>query len=176
MTHAPLLQFRDTLEHIIGVTSAKQTAPDKWLGHCPAHGSQRHRDFSIKCTPERILFHCFASCSSEAVCQSLGLAMTDLFLEPRQASPVPSPMVRPKRIDRAKLAFQFELAALDRRVRAENIFKHLPSLDHSTLPNSDLDRLMTIMASAYEDREQAERLETMADILRCRLLQKGAAA
>lgn len=161
------------LDRLSILTNAKQRNPDQWLGHCPAHGSQRTRDLSITLTDHRILLHCFAGCETDTVCLTLGLTLADLFLEPRQASHIPRPMVRPKRIDRAKLAFQFELAALDRQLRAETIFKHLPSLDHSTLPDSDLNRLMTIVASAYEDREQAERLETMADTLRSRSLQKG---
>jgi len=167
MTHAPLLQSRAMLDRVLSATNAKQTAPDQWLGHCPAHGSQRHRDFSIKCTPERILLYCFASCSSEAVCHSLGLSLADLFLEPRQATYVPYSMPRLKRMDRTKLAFQFELGALDRRRRADRVLACLQGLDEDL---TDLDRntLMAIAARAYEDRDKAAWYEDFADHLRAR--------
>lgn len=71
----------DTLNHILAVTQAKPTGAEKWSGHCPAHGSKRHRDLSIKRAGTRILLHCFGGCRLASVCAALGITMRDLFTD-----------------------------------------------------------------------------------------------
>jgi hypothetical protein len=56
----------------------KQTAPNKWLAKCPAH-SDRSPSLAIKLADDRILVHCFAGCSIDAVISAVGLEMADLF-------------------------------------------------------------------------------------------------
>jgi|CXWL01.1.fsa_nt_gi hypothetical protein len=176
MTHSPLLQIHDTLERIISATNAKQTDPDQWLGHCPAHGSQRTRDLSITLKGHKILLHCFAECKTDTVCHSLGLTLADLFLEPLRASHIPRPMVRPKRIDRVKLAFRFELAALDRRLRVERILKAVTGFRGDRMQEEERDRLMKVVIGAYEDSERAKFLEIVADNLRVKVFQERMAS
>ncbi len=75
------------LPHILALTNATSTGADKWLGHCPTHGSKRHRDFSVKLAGTRILLHCFAGCPKPAICQSLGLELKDLFTDTLTSDP-----------------------------------------------------------------------------------------
>ena len=52
-----------------------------WIARCPAH-EDRSPSLSIgEGRDGRILLHCFGGCTSEAVCESLGLSLTDLFSE-----------------------------------------------------------------------------------------------
>ena len=75
------------LAHILAGTDAKPTGPDKWTGHCLAHGSKRHRDLSIRLAGTKILLHCFAGCLKPAICLSLGLELKDLFTDALDPDP-----------------------------------------------------------------------------------------
>ena len=50
----------------------------KWLAKCPAH-NDRSPSLAIKLVDDRILIHCFAGCSVQAVLDAVGLDMADLF-------------------------------------------------------------------------------------------------
>lgn len=53
-----------------------------WSAKCPAH-DDRTPSLSVKETSDgRILMHCFGGCGAVDVLASLGLKLTDLFLEP----------------------------------------------------------------------------------------------
>ena len=69
-------------------------------------------------------------------------------------------------IDRRALAFRFELAALDRRLRADNIFEAAKGIDVSSLTAVELDRALRHVGQAYSDRERAELFEGLTDTLR----------
>ncbi len=168
--------LRAMLDRIISATTAKQTRPDQWLGHCPAHGSQRTRDLSITLKDHKILLHCFAGCETDTVCHSLGLTLADLFLEPRQASTFTTPTIPPKWMSRTKLAFQFELAALDRRLRADRILKAAASFSTEGMQNEVRDRLMKVVTRAYDGLDRAEFLETVADHLHVKAFQERKAS
>lgn len=61
-----------------------------WIARCPAH-KDRSPSLSIgEGRDGKILLHCFSGCTSEAVCDSLGLSLADLFPEPGAAQPKPS--------------------------------------------------------------------------------------
>ena len=66
------------LDRLSGV---KQTAPGCWLARCPAH-EDRSPSLSIRDSDNRVLLHCFAGCSTDAVLASLGLTFIDLFVKP----------------------------------------------------------------------------------------------
>lgn len=64
--------FLDRLEGV------KTNGGGKWLAKCPAH-NDRSPSLAIKLVDDRILIHCFAGCSVQAVLDSIGLDMADLF-------------------------------------------------------------------------------------------------
>ena len=156
---------REVLTHILEVTDARPRGPDRWMGHGLCHGSKRNRDLSIRVTSDRILLHDFAGCEPSQVVATLGLELRDLFLDspsPRGQRPTP----RPVRVDRVAVAFQFELAALDRRLRAEKILDLATDLDIATVNEDELDRVLGYVAQAYRDNEQAILFAGVADGLR----------
>jgi len=93
------------------------------------------------------------------VASVLGL---DSTTQPRTHRPLPPPVVR---INRKALAFRYELAALDRRLRADVILQAAMNLDVSGVSDERLDKLMGMVASAHADRERAELFEHVADTL-----------
>ena len=59
----------------------RKTAPGEWVACCPAH-ADRSPSLSLKdCGDGRLLLHCFAGCSVEEVCGSLGITLADLMPE-----------------------------------------------------------------------------------------------
>lgn len=52
---------------------------DRWLATCPAHGSGKNKALSIAVKGDKLLLHCFAGCSAEAVLAALGLTWRDLY-------------------------------------------------------------------------------------------------
>ncbi|MDD2760033.1 MAG: hypothetical protein PHH11_07040 [Methylomonas sp.] len=70
----------------------KQTAPNKWLAKCPAH-PDRSPSLAIRLADDRILIHCFAGCSVDAVLSAIGLDMADLFPDRVAAPGSPKPKV-----------------------------------------------------------------------------------
>lgn len=140
-----------------------------WSARCPAH--QDHwPSLSICEQKDRILIHCFAGCSPEGIVAALGLRMRDLFID----NPVPQGQ-RPtagSQLDLTVVAFRIELAALDRRLRAERVLNAVQSFHLDEVSDGELDQLLNAVASAYEDRERAEHLESVADRFRVEAFQR----
>lgn len=156
---------REVLDHILDATRARRCGPDRWMGHCLAHNSQRNRDLSIRDTGDRILLHDFAGCPLDNILVALGLKISDLFAD----APLPGgtrSIQKPRRPDRVAVAFQFELGALDRRLRANRIFDAAHKLDITTMTHDELEQALNSVAQAYADSERAELFEQVADDLR----------
>ena len=49
-----------------------------WMARCPAH-TDRSPSLSLREQDGKILLHCFAGCSTEAVCDALKIRVRDLF-------------------------------------------------------------------------------------------------
>ncbi|MFA5053646.1 MAG: AAA family ATPase [Parcubacteria group bacterium] len=65
----------------------KLSGPDQWVARCPAH-DDNHASLAIsRGNDGRVLLNCYAGCSPEKVVRSVGLEMTDLFVDQRQESP-----------------------------------------------------------------------------------------
>jgi hypothetical protein len=68
-------------EFLSRLQKVKRTAEGEWVACCPAH-ADRSPSLAVKEADDgRILVHCFAGCSFEAVCGAAGVEMTDLFPE-----------------------------------------------------------------------------------------------
>jgi hypothetical protein len=68
---------------------------DGWIARCPAH-NDRHPSLSInEGTDGRVLLHCHAGCSVEAILAAQGLETRDLFETPLgEGRGAPSPAIR----------------------------------------------------------------------------------
>lgn len=72
------------LELILGRLRGVRHSSAGWTALCPAH-PDRNPSLSVREQNGRILLHCFAGCSVQAICAALGLELSDLFVGPRQA-------------------------------------------------------------------------------------------
>lgn len=70
----------------------KKTCPDQWVACCPAH-EDKSPSMTIKATPETILLHCFAGCSTFEILGAIGMTFDDLYpprnthVRPQKLSP-----------------------------------------------------------------------------------------
>lgn len=142
----------------------------KWSARCPFH-QDNSPSLSIGEGADRILLHCFALCETPDIVAALGLTMADLFSDAPRPDRERSRSSPPK-LNRVALAFRYELAALDRRLRADNVLKAATNFSVEGLDDMQLDRLIEAVASAYNDRDRGAFLETVADDLRVKAFQE----
>jgi hypothetical protein len=64
--------------------NARRSGPG-WIARCPAH-EDRSPSLSIREVDGRTLLHCFAGCTIENICGSLGITVADLFSKPGATS------------------------------------------------------------------------------------------
>lgn len=136
----------------------------RWAAVCPAH-EDRSPSLSIKEGERGVLLRCFAGCELSSICHALGIHPRDLFFNaplPRGFRPTP----KAKPLDRVDLAFEFDLRALDLRLRAERIREAGQRLHIATMTDADLDRALNYIACAHDDVQRAELFEHVADGLR----------
>lgn len=136
-----------------------------YKARCPAHDDESP-SLSIDKCEDRILVHCFALCATKDIVKAMGLTMADLFFG--TPSPHEHKSVGSQRLDLVDIAFRFELAALDRRLRAERVLNTAHNFNLHELSDQQLARVLTVIASAYADQDRAEFLEIVADDIRGR--------
>lgn len=142
----------NAIEHILTMTEAKPTGQDKYLGHCPAHGSKRHRDLSIKLTSERILLHCFAACETEAICHALGIQIKDLFTDALDADPQrrqTAARARERRRTQQAAEAQQQGTLIDALKEADTFIQSRRGIDISTWSHDRLNDELHALAFAY---------------------------
>jgi len=145
-----------TLELLSLLDGVRPRGIGKWVARCPSH-QDRNPSLSIGEEADRILLHCFALCETQGIAAALGLTMADLYFD-ATISHGQRPTPKPAHIDNGELAFRFELAALDRQLRAQRVMQAVNSISINELPDNDLDRLVDAVGRAYTDIERAELL------------------
>lgn len=140
------------LAHILAATEARSTGNEKWMGHCQAHGSKRHRDLSIRLTSERILLHCFAACETEAICESLGIEQRHLFFDSLDPDPQRRKAAAQQR-DRQRHArerhAQQQGALIDALREADYFVESRRGIDISTRSHDRLNDELNALADGY---------------------------
>lgn len=138
-----------------------------WDVCCPAHDDQHPSLGVMEGDEGRIVLNCFAGCTPQSICTALNLQLSDLFqgrpllgdLRPRYKPWRPVPPV--------KLAFAYELHALDLRMQAEKIFEAAKDCaDHESWTNDELDVALRGVKRGYAYLEWAQFCEEYADHLR----------
>lgn len=152
-----------TIDNLLGRLQNVRRTSRGWSAKCPAH-ADKSPSLTIAEGNRGILLRCWAGCTLAEICAALGIHMRDLFSDarlPRGKRPDAKPLC----LDLDKIAFKFELGALDRRRRAVRVLAAASGVT-ADFSDGDRDRLMDAVASAYQDLAQAETLETVADDLR----------
>lgn len=135
-----------------------------FISRCPAH-KDRTPSLSVRDGERGVLVKCWAGCRLQDITAAVGLTVRDLFPDaptPHNQRSIP----KQKEFGFVALAYRFELAALDRRLRAERVLKAATNFKNVELSEQQRDRLMNAVACAYDDNERAEFLEAVADDFR----------
>jgi hypothetical protein len=70
-----------SVDELLGkLDSVKQAPNGGWQARCPAH-ADKHSHLSITQDGDKILLHCFIGCTTEAIVESIGFKIGDLFLK-----------------------------------------------------------------------------------------------
>src|SRR5579871_1733602 len=75
-----------TIEEFLSNLHRVRRSGDGWAACCPAH-DDRSPSLSVSVRGGKILVHCFAGCSVQAICAALGLGLRDLFEESIKRTP-----------------------------------------------------------------------------------------
>ena len=79
-----------TAERILPLLSGvRRTGDNKWVANCPAHEGERP-SFACRYAEGRLLMHCFAGCTVEAICAAVGIPVSALYDNPRKTAPNPA--------------------------------------------------------------------------------------
>jgi hypothetical protein len=73
-----------SLDHVLARLHRVRRSGGRWIALCPAH-PDKNPSLSIREDNGRILLHCFAVCSVDAICTAAGIEIRDLFTQPRLA-------------------------------------------------------------------------------------------
>lgn len=155
-----------TLDDLLSRLDSVRQRGNRWAARCPAH-ADRTPSLSISEGDKGLLLRCFAGCPLEEICSALGIRLADLFFD----AGVPHnqrPASIPARLDRRALAFEFELKALDLRLRAERILDAAKNLDGAVVIDDEIEAALGFVGQAHADHERAELHEHIADTLRIR--------
>jgi hypothetical protein len=69
------------LEMVLSRLRGLKRNGSRWMALCPAHGDT-NPSLSISEDKAKILIHCFAGCTVEAICHAIGLRVSELFTKP----------------------------------------------------------------------------------------------
>jgi hypothetical protein len=72
------------LDAVLGRLKGVRRNGNGWTALCPAH-ADKSPSLSVRNESARVLLHCFAGCTIEAICEALSIRLSDLFSEPRAA-------------------------------------------------------------------------------------------
>lgn len=84
---------RLSIQEILGRLEGVRSSGEGWMACCPAH-ADRNPSLSIRERGGKILLHCFANCTTEAICAALNIRMGHLFTEQRSAGRTEPHIVR----------------------------------------------------------------------------------
>jgi hypothetical protein len=139
----------------------------KWSARCPAHADKSPSLSLREGDDGRLLLHCFAGCTVDEITAALGLRVSDLFTDD-SATGEERRAPKPARVDRAALAFRYEMAALDLRLRAERVLSAATRIDPAQWSDEERDMAMKAVGRAYADQERATLFGRVADGLRAK--------
>jgi hypothetical protein len=148
-------------------SKVRQSYGPRWMACCPAH-DDRHPSLSINLEHDRILIHCFAGCRPEWILQSVGLSLSDLFLDrktggfsqKRESFQWSSFYGRIRELELVLNELEFRAEAMCDR--ASQLIAATHGADISTWTDEEHHRVLNMVADAFRDLEQVERLRELS--------------
>jgi len=148
-----------TADELLGRLSGVRRTARGWQAKCPAH-RDRSPSFSVREGERGLLLHCFAGCSLDTICHSLGLKVRELFYNCNEDPREWRESSKRREADR-RLREQIQRKRglkIDAAREAENLVLSAREIDVSTWSNAQLDQAINRLADAYGVLEREEDL------------------
>lgn len=156
-----------TITQFLALFPVVKETKNGWDVNCPAHDDQSPSLGVMVGEADRIVLHCLAHCTNEAILDRLGLTWLDLFPDqPLNGTARPSRLPAVK-LSPAKRAFLYDLRAMELRQKADTILAaagHCVECD--TWTDEERELAMRAVAPAYTCLDRAQFCEDYADHLR----------
>ncbi len=156
-----------TIPQFLALFPTVKSTHKGWDVNCPAHDDKNPSLGVMEGDGGRIVLNCLAHCENKDIVTALGITMADLFPDrplDGHARPLRLPPVKPAP---RKLAFAFELHALDLKLQAEKILAASKDCEEcDTWTDEDRDLAMKAVSRAYIYLERAHFCESYADHVR----------
>lgn len=155
------MRVDDFLAHVNDVNASGSGGG--WIARCPAHDDGRP-SLAVKEGSEAVLVKCWAGCSVDDVCRSLGLHVKNLFYDDGQ--PRDGQEVRQRRMERqqqatdAAAALASDAASIDACKEADRVLARLSRYDPSSLSDEMLHAVIGRACDAQTVLMEEERGET----------------
>ena len=125
-----------TIENMLSRLEGVRRTSSGFMARCPAH-DDKSPSLSVRVGDEAILMKFWAGCELQSVTDAMGLKVSDLFYDAPPAHGL-RVVIRPAHVDRVRIAFNFEMAAVDYRVRSSSFFRQVEHLDVSGIAETEL--------------------------------------
>lgn len=156
-----------TITQFLALFSSVKETKKGWDVRCPAHDDKSPSLGIIEGEEARIVLNCFAGCTPHSICTALGLQLADLFQDRPQIPGALRPVQPWKPLPPIKLAFAYELHALDLRLQADKIFDGTKDMaGRESWTNDDIELALRAVNRGYAYLEWAHFCEDYADHVR----------
>jgi hypothetical protein len=116
-----------SIETVLARLKGLRRSGDGWMARCPAH-QDRNPSLSIRERDEKILLHCFAGCTTEAVCHAMGIKLSDLFAKPGSTISKAEPRIA-REVERQLIGLRSRLTTRERERAVTVVLANETNLD-----------------------------------------------
>jgi hypothetical protein len=139
-----------TAAELVGsLESVRARGPNKWSAKCPAH-ADKSPSLTIAEGDKGLLVKCWAGCSLQEVCASLGIEQRDLFYDARDPDPA-------RRRESARQRDQQRQARERQAAQRSTLIDALRAADYHILSRHGLD------ISGWSNQKLDDELNCLAD-------------
>jgi hypothetical protein len=158
-----------TVDELVSRLEGVKRTGRGYITRCAGHADQSPSLSVCEAEDGRILVHCFAGCSVEAICKAIGCRLADLFPnEQGEGWILGTARLKPYRYDWQSTAWRFQFNALLLWLRGESVLEMAKDLDTSRWSDEEYDKAMQAIENAHRDLERADLLESVAFGIRAR--------
>jgi hypothetical protein len=115
-----------SLEAVLARLQGVRRNGEQWVARCPAH-ADKNPSLSMREENGKVLLHCFAGCTVEAICDALEIKLSELFARPREVLKPEPRIVRETR--RRITGLRSRLTPSDRERAVTVVFADETNLD-----------------------------------------------
>ena len=95
-----------TIQEVLSKLQGGKQSGGQWTARCPAH-EDKENSLSIGEKDGKILLHCFAGCETAAICEALGVHISDLFTKNEHGGKAEPRRIAKAQGDKRKVVYEY---------------------------------------------------------------------